>query len=61
MAPMPFSIGQLSMEITAYGVKINYPATGYCPRPPRRVNLPTLGRFLRFSSASNIWACCTHR
>jgi len=61
MAQMPFSIGQVSIEITAYGVKINYAATGCCPRPRRRVNLPTLGRFLWFSSVSNISACCTHR
>ena len=61
MAFVPFSIGQVSMEIAAYGVKINYPAAGRYPRPPRRVNLPTLGRFLCFSSVSNIGACCTHR
>jgi len=46
MAQMPFSKGQVSIEITAYGVKINYPATGCCLRPTRRVNLPTLGGFL---------------
>ena len=41
MAQMPFFIGQVSIEIieiTAYGVKINYPATGFCLRPPRQVN-----------------------
>jgi hypothetical protein len=53
MAFVPFSIGQVSIEISAYGVKINYPASWCCLRPPRRVNLPTLGRFLCFSSVSN--------
>jgi hypothetical protein len=54
MAQMPFSIGQVSIEITAYGVKINYAATGCSPRPPRRVNYPTLGRFTYFLGVSNI-------
>jgi hypothetical protein len=54
MAQMPFLKVQVSIEIIAYGVQINYPATGCCPRPRRRVNLPTLGRFIYFSGVSNI-------